>query len=184
MIMRKQMSKYGKYICRADYKSKGRKYIYFRVRLPIDGERTDKFFKTLEEAKQYRDEMAQQYDVNLTYFNKYEIRGSETVIFLNHKGKKLETVIDTEDLEKVKKYGRWCANNTDSKSNRLYVQTSIIDEEGMQKKVYLHRVICPAPEGMEVDHIDWNTKNQKKSNLRVVTREENLRHKRPKSMID
>jgi peptidyl-prolyl cis-trans isomerase D len=42
--------------------------------------------------------------------NKYEIRGEETAIFLDYKGETLETIIDTEDLEKVKECpNKWCA---------------------------------------------------------------------------
>lgn len=40
-------------------------------------------------------------------------------------------------------------------------------------KVYLHRIICDLPDGMEVDHINGNGLDNRRSNLRVVSRTEN-----------
>lgn len=47
-------------------------------------------------------------------------------------------------------------------------------------KKFLHRAIMNAPKGMVVDHIDRNPLNNRRSNLRVVSIQENLRNqKRP-----
>ena len=47
----------------------------------------------------------------------------------------------------------------------------------MTPKDYLHRIITNAPKGYEVDHIDRNTLNNRRENLRVCTRQENSRNK-------
>lgn len=39
---------------------------------------------------------------------------------------------------------------------------------------WLHRVITDCPKGMEVDHINHNTLDNRKSNLRICTHQENL----------
>ena len=47
----------------------------------------------------------------------------------------------------------------------------------MAPKDYLHRIITNAPKGYEVDHIDRNTLNNRRENLRICTRQENSRNK-------
>lgn len=42
-----------------------------------------------------------------------------------------------------------------------------------KKKLYLHRVIMEAPEGMEVDHINLDKLDNRRNNLRIVTGSQN-----------
>lgn len=50
--------------------------------------------------------------------------------------------------------------------------------EGVQKSVYLHRVIMGVTDPkIDVDHIDGDGLNNRRSNLRAVTRQKNLRNK-------
>lgn len=79
------------------------------------------------------------------------------------KGKGLFALIDDEDLEKVSKYS-WTLH-VDG-----YAKTSVrID--GKPRQLYLHKLVLPVPEGLEVDHVDTAAKlDCRKQNLRPATR--------------
>lgn len=51
----------------------------------------------------------------------------------------------------------------------LYDQRS----KGARKKIWLHRLIANTPDGMVTDHINGNKLDNRKSNLRVCTRQQN-----------
>jgi hypothetical protein len=42
----------------------------------------------------------------------------------------------------------------------------------------MHRVILDAPEGSEVDHVNGDGLDNRRKNIRLVTRTENLRHQK------
>jgi len=75
----------------------------------------------------------------------------------------LETIIDSEDYNLVKTL-RWHLTGWG------YVQWS---NKRMGKFILLHRLIMNAPIGMEVDHINQNKLDNRRCNLRVVTRQQN-----------
>lgn len=47
-----------------------------------------------------------------------------------------------------------------------------------EKMKYLHRIIMNAPDGMEVDHINHNGLDCRRENLRIVSHQQNMRHRR------
>jgi hypothetical protein len=105
--------------------------------------------------------------------NEYEIRGDVTTIFLNHKGNKIETLIDTEDLPKVIDFeNKWIVCK-----NRYFIYAHIeIKSDGKRKALKLHRLVMDAPKGFVVDNINHNTLDNRKSNLRVCTNAENCQN--------
>lgn len=74
-----------------------------------------------------------------------------------------ETLIDLEDIPKVKSIG-W--HLTQSKRNTRYCISN--------KGVLLHRLLMDDPEGMVIDHINHNGLDNRKCNLRICTNQENI----------
>lgn len=110
--------------------------------------------------------------------NSYEIRDNTTVIFLKiANGKILETLIDTSDFEKVDSYpGTWFASWCPKTATyNVYGVTTI---KGKRKNFYLHRFLLDAPKGIIVDHINHNTLDNRRSNLRLVTNAQNMQNRK------
>jgi hypothetical protein len=83
----------------------------------------------------------------------------------------VEFEIDDEDYPAVIGI-RWGASNI---SGKWYVRNAI-RRSGKTIVTYLHRYIASAPVGKCIDHINLNTLDNRKINLRVCTRGENCRN--------
>lgn len=86
-------------------------------------------------------------------------------------GKK-EVLLDDEDYLRLQndfKNTKWCISKT---RNCFYVQKRIENK----KIVFLHRYIINAPKNTYVDHINHNTLDNRKCNLRIVSNADNLRN--------
>lgn len=110
--------------------------------------------------------------------NDYEIRGEVTAIFLKRRnGLVLETLISTTDLEKVKSFpGRWFAMLHGSKS-RFYVKGHTPMVRGKQEVHLLHRWLFDNPKGLVIDHINHNSLDNRRDNLRVITQGQNTQNR-------
>lgn len=71
------------------------------------------------------------------------------------------TLIDIEDVEKVKNI-KWCI------MSKGYVIGTM-----QNKRILLHRFLMNCPSDMTVDHINRNKLDNRKSNLRICTMQEN-----------
>lgn len=110
--------------------------------------------------------------------NEFEIRGEITVIFLKTKERKtLETLIDTKDLNKLK--GIKFRPYFEKKNNSYYAIASIKSNTNKcgWATLQLHRLIMDTPSNLTVDHINHNTLDNRKINLRNVTHAENCQNK-------
>lgn len=82
-------------------------------------------------------------------------------------------LVDDGDFAELSKH-RWYARKD---LNTYYAQR----KEKVGNKwvfVHMHRVIAGTPDGMKTDHIDGNGLNNQRSNLRIVTHQENMMNMR------
>lgn len=90
-----------------------------------------------------------------------------SIIIMTHHDVKYEVLIDTEDLSILDgRIPKW---------NRGY---GAIDIHG--KQYLIHRLIMKAEKNQYVDHINSNIRDNRKCNLRIVTKQQNNQHKRVK----
>ena len=99
-----------------------------------------------------------------------------TIQIFSEKHGSFNVLIDTEDLDKVQNY-QWCVSKPYSprmNCDMFYISTS---NKKAQHKL-LHRLIVDCSAGMVVDHIDGDTMNNRRSNLRICTRQQNNMNRR------
>lgn len=101
-------------------------------------------------------------------------------ILLSKNGKKNKgkfvALVDDEDYSYLNQF-----NWTAGKLNQNYFALRRIVINGKQKMILMHREIMGAKKDEEIDHIDFNTLNNQKSNLRICNRRQNLVHRRARS---
>lgn len=95
--------------------------------------------------------------------NEIKIKDDYAVITLYDKNSnpKAETLVDISDIDIIKGF-KWSIDNNN------YVKNS--------KQIYLHRLLMNASE-LCVDHINGNTLDNRRSNLRICTNADNLKHR-------
>lgn len=81
------------------------------------------------------------------------------------------SLIDDEDFEKVSKY-KW--NVSFNKRNNSFRPSTTIILNNKKYTLLLSRFIMNCPKGMVVDHINHNTLDNRRCNLRICTFKENI----------
>jgi hypothetical protein len=84
------------------------------------------------------------------------------------------TIVDDDDVEKLSKY-KWHAHNTGKK---IYAATNIKDGT-----LFLHRFLLTVPKGMLTDHINRDTLDNRKENLRIVTYQQNSFNSKSRTIL-
>lgn len=82
-----------------------------------------------------------------------------------------EAIIDAEDAHIVA-YHKWHSGGHDKGDGRgIYAFTTM---PGEKRSIALHRILMSPPAGMVVDHINRNSLDNRRQNLRVCSHRENL----------
>lgn len=70
-------------------------------------------------------------------------------------------IVDDEDFERISRY-KWHFDHGYARSSPKF-----------GTKIYMHRLIANAQKGMDVDHVNGNTLDNRKSNIRLCSHKEN-----------
>lgn len=107
--------------------------------------------------------------------NRYQVRGKTTVILIERRnGDVHQMLIDTADLPRVLALPAAIAVKTSTAHPDLIYAT--FSQNGQQ--VNFHRWLMNPPDDLEIDHFDHQTLNNRRSNLRIVDRSEQMRNRR------
>ena len=100
--------------------------------------------------------------------NKIECSGEACFLLVHKKGRgDFRVLFDREDLERVSAH-QWCL----SYGGKLTGKTKFYPFNFIVGK--LHQFIMGKKDGLVVDHIDGDTLNNRRSNLRHITQQQNL----------
>jgi hypothetical protein len=106
------------------------------------------------------------------YYNLWEavFNGGYMIAYI--KGLKIK--IDKEDLWRLEKYNYHRQNGRIDNLIYFYRNTN-------KKRYYLHRDIIDCPDGLQVDHINLDTLDNRKCNLRICTDSQNKMNRKVQS---
>lgn len=142
-----------------------------------------------KEILDYREKEKSKYFCNLEHYglyihktNKYILHNTYAeIIVVSEKYGEYKVKIDIEDVEKCKQYC-WNIRKNGNKNNLFYVLA--YDKNNKNKIIRLHRYITDCPKDKVVDHINHDTFDNRKENLKVCTIfENNINKKNNKSGI-
>lgn len=84
-------------------------------------------------------------------------------------------ILDDEDFDRFAAF-RWHAN---VQGVCIYARRCV-RLDGRQRSEYLHRAVLDAPKHLVVDHVNGNTLDNRRANLRLLTQPENCRNHGPR----
>lgn len=88
-----------------------------------------------------------------------------------------QTAVDYDDYDALRQIGSWCFSNSG------YAVHYSKDVNGKRITLYMHRLVIqrsfgkPIPPDLQVDHIDQDRLNNRRTNLRFAYRNQNQAHK-------
>jgi hypothetical protein len=82
-------------------------------------------------------------------------------------------LVDDDDYEDLSRF-KWCTLVDDG---RAYACRQERQKDGRQKKVFMHRQIAGIGQSHEVDHVNGDGLDNRRSNLRPCTHAENMRNR-------
>lgn len=93
-------------------------------------------------------------------------------------------IVDDEDYEQAAQF-KWSAtlNSRPGRKPKWYAHRKAYIN-GVRTTVYLHRFLTSCPDGFVVDHINGDSLDYRRSNLRICTQAENLRNIKPRTEVE
>ena len=114
--------------------------------------------------------------------NKIRYENDYAVLEVIRKGKVIDVLIDIEDIELVSSIGSWHAICDETLKTPAYYIAHRYDNKTKGKGVIkLHRLVTNCPRNKVIDHINHNTCDNRKANLRICTLFENQQNLRSRS---
>ncbi len=95
----------------------------------------------------------------------------KTIIIESKKFGTKEVLIDDEDFELVSQY-KWHLDKHYKRDADIFYASAC--RRGTKNNLRMHTLIMNTPKGMEIDHKNTNTLDNRRDNLRVVTRQQNI----------
>lgn len=86
-------------------------------------------------------------------------------------------IVDDEDFEYLSQW-KWCA----AFMTRNFYAAKSISINGQRKVILMHRFILNPEKNMVVDHINGNTLDNRRENLRICTPRENSRNRKKRTI--
>lgn len=114
--------------------------------------------------------------IGLRQPNKIILKETYAEIVIEHKNEQIIVLIDIEDINKIE-IAKWHAQYDETINNYYIVANERNTTVKNRKMLILHRYIMNCPDNMETDHINRNTLDNRKQNLRNVESIINKRNK-------
>jgi len=84
--------------------------------------------------------------------------------------------VDSTDYDDLMQY-RWCCPKG-SRGRVGYAKRTITIANGKRKDIFMHRYLMGDPIGLQIDHINHDTLDNRRSNLRFATASQNSANRR------
>jgi hypothetical protein len=103
--------------------------------------------------------------------NEYRIIDNLVYIDIKKEDETLSMIIDKEDFDLIDSYkNTWKPNIKNGKVESI---VNRVQQKGIRHHYKIHNIIMNCPKDKVVDHINGNTLDNRKCNLRICTRREN-----------
>jgi hypothetical protein len=113
---------------------------------------------------------------------RYEIIDNYVKLYINYKDEIKEAFIDLEDLEKVLSFPYAWHVTYDPKAHTFYVMSTVYTGgKPINHRIRLTKYLLNYDGDKKIDHINFNGLDDRKTNLRLILQDENLKNRRSKN---